>query len=1034
MITENLSTLKINKLTQEQYNRALESGNINSNELYLTPDENYVKTVNGVSPDENGNVIVDVIDEEQIDNRVALALGGFETGKQTIYVYTLSIDQFAGSISTNTVAVYPDIDTWASANINWTYSAMLKPTSITNQYEVVKAVVMPVEVVQAEKGSDYTPTSDDFKALFSSDYIEGYIFIAAHGYAENASAWKMERSKGVIVKISGVDFTNQTCTNAVAYIMTPDLSGIDLAVVEGKSAYEIAVEHGFEGSEAEWLLSLEAVDGYTPIRGTDYWTDADKGEINTDNINFISIELAKRGQLKPEFANSIEECTDTTKLYVLPDGYIYAYMLTEAVSQGGGNQADNSSADWVEDSTFDSSNSVVSQSGRCVTNYISCVVGDKIRLKNLSFPADGSGRIVFYDANKNVLGGIDTNLAIQYGAIIAGSDAAYDYYSNVGATEYDGEPIESLANTAYIRMTLIPSSDGEPIITVNEAIVEDTAGSDTAYTNLAEPLSDNITDSTKWVNGYRISSSAITTSSGTGKTTCNPIRRKDGTAIQNGDVVRIKGVSFVAYTDRVGLFKGDGTAFVAADYVSNLPQGDFGYSLDGDVHTFTILATYSDMEFFRCAFDTPTNPEDVIITVNEEIVEDTITDDTTVKVYAWANTGHAFVPADYEDRIIDLEDKADEFTNDINSLKEQVVNLEDGKSSSVPEYWQEAITVAKNKIIEKQVLGGVNSVNFVWTTDIHASASLDERGKRFGIVAKAIMDESDIPLFISTGDLMSQSSHASTEGIYNELALVKEWLSPIPYNQQALIMGNHDGAWGDSTSGYYYKQLPLEVMYNLIYRKQAMDYRRVSGDNGTYYYLDNESQKMRFVFLNTHNTPSYEENEDGTAVYDRFHADCLGQAQLDWLINTALKVPDGYTICLFMHAPYVGDYSQLIAIVDAFNSTSNRTVSRTHTDTEYSWRSSTINGDFSAVNGVIAGVFAGHTHESEMRYTGNNPMYSTCPLITMANSLGGEVRDGTTRTEGTDTEFAIDIVTVDTANRKIYMTRLGAGSDREVSY
>ena len=39
MITENLSTLKIHKLTQEQYNRALEAGNIDNNALYLTPDD-----------------------------------------------------------------------------------------------------------------------------------------------------------------------------------------------------------------------------------------------------------------------------------------------------------------------------------------------------------------------------------------------------------------------------------------------------------------------------------------------------------------------------------------------------------------------------------------------------------------------------------------------------------------------------------------------------------------------------------------------------------------------------------------------------------------------------------------------------------------------------------------------------------------------------------------------------------------------------------------------------------------------------------
>ena len=39
MIIENLSTLKIHKLTQEQYDREREAGNLDANALYLTPDE-----------------------------------------------------------------------------------------------------------------------------------------------------------------------------------------------------------------------------------------------------------------------------------------------------------------------------------------------------------------------------------------------------------------------------------------------------------------------------------------------------------------------------------------------------------------------------------------------------------------------------------------------------------------------------------------------------------------------------------------------------------------------------------------------------------------------------------------------------------------------------------------------------------------------------------------------------------------------------------------------------------------------------------
>jgi hypothetical protein len=39
LITENLSTLQIHKLTQEQYNRALAEGRIDERAIYLTPDE-----------------------------------------------------------------------------------------------------------------------------------------------------------------------------------------------------------------------------------------------------------------------------------------------------------------------------------------------------------------------------------------------------------------------------------------------------------------------------------------------------------------------------------------------------------------------------------------------------------------------------------------------------------------------------------------------------------------------------------------------------------------------------------------------------------------------------------------------------------------------------------------------------------------------------------------------------------------------------------------------------------------------------------
>lgn len=61
MNTENLSTLKIHKLTQAQYDRELAAGNIDENALYLTPDEE-IKVPTKTSQLENDSGYVSIED------------------------------------------------------------------------------------------------------------------------------------------------------------------------------------------------------------------------------------------------------------------------------------------------------------------------------------------------------------------------------------------------------------------------------------------------------------------------------------------------------------------------------------------------------------------------------------------------------------------------------------------------------------------------------------------------------------------------------------------------------------------------------------------------------------------------------------------------------------------------------------------------------------------------------------------------------------------------------------------------------------
>lgn len=91
------------------------------------------------------------------------------------------------------------------------------------------------------------------------------------------------------------------------------------------------------------------------------------------------------GGLEPRFANDISECTDTSKLYVLPNGFIYAYMKT--VVEGGPlfkNLADPTSEDWKAAYQFTNTAGFDDYGGDTtyfVTNAIPCHGKDTLRIK-----------------------------------------------------------------------------------------------------------------------------------------------------------------------------------------------------------------------------------------------------------------------------------------------------------------------------------------------------------------------------------------------------------------------------------------------------------------------------------------------------------------------------------------------------------------------------------------------------------------------------------------------------------------------------
>lgn len=256
-------------------------------------------------------------------------------------------------------------------------------------------------------------------------------------------------------------------------------AAVDVALAEAKES------GAFDGEDGK--------DGKTPVAGVDYYTPEDKAEFT----EYIASELAKRGQLKPEFASSKDECTDPGKLYVLPDGYIYAIMSREVTTEGGtianytnlvptSTDTDGSIYNGVgykEDVRLSSSGGVSSsaQEGSVLTGFIPFTRSDVLRLKGATwidgtFPSGQAYYFNYYDSGKTFVWGL---AASSHAAATGSLKTSVTYDADTGVTEASVDGLsstvgaEKLNKIAYVRLCAYGNGN-DLIVTVNEEITETT--------------------------------------------------------------------------------------------------------------------------------------------------------------------------------------------------------------------------------------------------------------------------------------------------------------------------------------------------------------------------------------------------------------------------------------------------------------------------------------------------------------------------------------------------------------------------------
>ncbi len=257
---------------------------------------------------------------------------------------------------------------------------------------------------------------------------------------------------------------------------------------DGKSAYQYARDFGYTGTQEEFSKKLAqeipTVDASLTQSGSaadakvtgdrlnelsEAIADLPNDETLIDNVAEVvknEVPLVKIAE-QPVFVDTVDECTDPEKAYVLPDGYIYTHgtryvknytNLLPTLTDKDGNIYNGVG---YKDNTLISYSTGLdgTNNNYYATGYIPVDHGDVVRLRGMGIKKNTSDLILFYDKDKNKIADRNTSA------------------SSVFSIEDNGDArlLISLPDCGYVRFTVrkdITPDFSSIIITVNEEIIE----------------------------------------------------------------------------------------------------------------------------------------------------------------------------------------------------------------------------------------------------------------------------------------------------------------------------------------------------------------------------------------------------------------------------------------------------------------------------------------------------------------------------------------------------------------------------------
>ena len=350
------------------------------------------------------------------------------------------------------------------------------------------------------------------------------------------------------------------------------------------------------------------------------------------------------------------------------------------------------------------------------------------------------------------------------------------------------------------------------------------------------------------------------------------------------------------------------------------------------------------------------------------------------------------------------------------------------KTGAIPEYWRGYLNEKIGKIKELQNKSA--SFSFGLITDIHWC----ENEKLSAALMEAIISECGMRYFFNGGDLISGKGIVNEEELYDEIDGFLRTFAGIEKNCLS-VEGNHERAYSTFEPPLYYVQNMKKAVLRERYFKPYTKYddRKFSKD-GSYFYADDENNKIRYIALNSQDVPNDDETEEGFAVFNTLRNYGFLQDQIDWLASEALFVPDpSWSVVVCSHAAtpslesnkdFNYNYDIVLGLLDAFKNKRAYVGEEKHDNPIYDV---SVSADFSGKGGDVIAWVGGHRHDDYIK----NMLGITIVETTTDASYENSKKLGF---KGTTDEHAFDIFTVDKEKRVVNITRIGRGFDREFVY